>query len=224
MKIKPTEILQDNAHIEILPLMDVIFCILTFFILGAVGLSRQQAIEQSLPQASTGEQQMREMFRVSIDPIGRIYVDRDPVTMDELPERLLAYQTENPDGLVVVFGHPMAQYDNVLQVLDLLRSIGGDRVSLGVNPSQENPLERNQQQNPFGDFPITPESEPSQPEQSPGGNLPGLEPELEFDRPPLNSPDTTPEDTTPEDATPEDTTPEDATPENTTGDNNPDLN
>lgn len=191
MKLKPTEILQDNAHIEILPLMDVIFCILTFFILGAVGLTRQQAIEQSLPQASTGEQQMREMFRVSIDPIGRIYVDRDPVTMEELPERLIAYQTENPDGLVVVFGHPMAQYDNVLQVLDLLRSIGGDRVSLGVNPSQENPLERNQRQNPFGDFPLTPESETSPPTELPEGSLPGLEPELEFDSPAL---DATPED------------------------------
>ncbi|KPQ35189.1 MAG: ExbD/TolR family protein [Phormidium sp.] len=211
MKIKPTEILQDNAHIEILPLMDVIFCILTFFILGAVGLSRQQAIEQSLPQASTGEQQMREMFRVSIDPIGRIYVDRDPVTMDELPARLLAYQNENPEGLVVVFGHPMAQYDNVLQVLDLLRSIGGDRVSLGVNPSQENPLERNQQQNPFGDFPITPESDLSQPRPSPEGGLPGLEPELEFNSPALDGLDATPENSTPEDSTPEDSTPEDST-------------
>ena len=205
MKLKPTEILQDNAHIEILPLMDVIFCILTFFILGAVGLTRQQAIEQSLPQASTGEQQMREMFRVSIDPIGRIYVDRDPVTMEELPERLVAYQTENPDGLVVVFGHPMAQYDNVLQVLDLLRSIGGDRVSLGVNPSEDNPLERNQRQNPFGDFPITPESEISPPTDLPEGSLPGLEPELEFDSPAL------------------DATPEDA-PEDATGDTNPPPN
>ena len=140
MKLKHMDAAQDNAHIEILPLMDVIFCILTFFILGAVGLTRQQAIEQSLPQASTGQQQMREMFRVSIDPIGRIFVDRDPVTMDEqLPDRLQAYQAENPEGLVVVFGHPMAQYNNVIQVLDLLRSIGGDRVSLGVNPSQESP-------------------------------------------------------------------------------------
>lgn len=50
MKLKHMDAAQDNAHIEILPLMDVIFCILTFFILGAVGLTRQQAIEQSLPQ------------------------------------------------------------------------------------------------------------------------------------------------------------------------------
>ncbi|WP_159788407.1 ExbD/TolR family protein [Sodalinema gerasimenkoae] len=194
MKLKQTDAVQDNAHIEILPLMDVIFCILTFFILGAVGLTRQQAIEQSLPQATTGQQQMRDMFRVSIDPIGRIFVDRDPVTMDELPDRLRAYQAENPDGLVVVFGHPMAQYNNVIQVLDLLRSIGGDRVSLGVNPSQDSPLDRNPQQNPFGDFPVTPEPvpeespldlspDPGSPNSEPGSDsgLPSLEPEVEFD-------------------------------------------
>ena len=80
--------------------------------------------------------------------------------MDELPDRLQAYQAENPEGLVVVFGHPMAQYNNVIQVLDLLRSIGGDRVSLGVNPSQESPLERNPRQNPFGDAPHLPRTHP----------------------------------------------------------------
>lgn len=236
MKLKPLSPASDEVRIEIVPLMDVIFCILTFFILGAVGLTRQQAIEQNLPQASTGEQQMREMFRVSIDPIGRIYVDRDPVSFDELPDRLRAYQESNPEGLVVLFGHPMAQYDDVLQVLDLLRSIGGDRVSLGINPSSESPQERNQRQNPFNRVPTAPQrapfptaplpgtpdtsgdatDDPSDTPAFPGldGTAPNLEPNSESGASEMEEPDlsdfTTPSDV---ESTP-DTAPESAPDEN----------
>jgi biopolymer transport protein ExbD len=54
MKIDYLDDPNQNVHIEILPLIDVIFCILTFFILAAVGLTRQQAIDLDLPAANTG--------------------------------------------------------------------------------------------------------------------------------------------------------------------------
>ena len=56
--------IEQEVRIEIVPLIDVIFCILTFFILGAVGLSRQQAIGLDLPKAQTGTPQMREMLAI----------------------------------------------------------------------------------------------------------------------------------------------------------------
>lgn len=82
----------DNARIEILPLMDVIFCILTFFILGAVGLTRQQALTQNLPQASTGDSFMSQMLPVSIDAGGQIYLSREtqPISFQDLAARWLA--------------------------------------------------------------------------------------------------------------------------------------
>ncbi|MBP0001574.1 MAG: biopolymer transporter ExbD [Cyanobacteria bacterium SID2] len=139
----------DDVRIEIVPLIDVIFCILTFFILGAVGLSRQQAISQNLPQASTGEAQALERVQVRIDAWGRISVDGDPVTFDELPQRLEAYLRRKPNGSIVVDGDPLARYDRVLQVFDVLRTVGGTRVSLGIRPSQIDPVERNRRNNPF---------------------------------------------------------------------------
>ncbi|MDJ0730896.1 MAG: biopolymer transporter ExbD, partial [Crocosphaera sp.] len=71
---------QQEVRIEILPMIDVIFCILTFFILGAVGLSRQQAISLNLPKAASGTPQMREMLVVSLDDFGQVYVEKQLVT------------------------------------------------------------------------------------------------------------------------------------------------
>jgi biopolymer transport protein ExbD len=65
----------EEVRVEIVPLIDVIFCILTFFILAAVGFSRQQAISIDLPKASTGTPQGREILVVSLNDLGQVFVD-----------------------------------------------------------------------------------------------------------------------------------------------------
>lgn len=126
-----------EVRIEIIPLIDVIFCILTFFILAALGLTRQQAISLDLPKASTGAPQVREMLVVSIDPVGQTYVEKEPVSRDQLKQILLNYNRTQPGGLMVLNASQLVSYNEVVQVLDLLRSVGGDRVALATQPSSQ---------------------------------------------------------------------------------------
>lgn len=139
MKLR-TEHSHDEARIEIIPLIDVVFCILTFFILAALGLTRQSTIGLDLPRASTGTTEMRDMMIVSLDSIGQTYIERNPVTRDQLLDELFDYQTTNPSGVVVLYASRSASYNDVVEVLDLLRSVGGDRVALATLPdSSANP-------------------------------------------------------------------------------------
>lgn len=124
----------EEVRIEIVPLIDVIFCILTFFILAAVSLTRQSAIGVDLPSAATGTAQMREMLIVSVDPIGQTYVEQEPVTRDRLYQILLEYEQTNPAGILVLYASRSASYNDVVEVLDLLRTVGGDRVALATLP------------------------------------------------------------------------------------------
>lgn len=149
-----------DVRIEIVPLIDVVFCILTFFILAALGLTRQQAINVDLPRASTGVAQMRDLFIVSVDPIGQTYIDQQPVTRDQLQQALTAYNQQKPDGLIVLYASQQSQYSDVVGVLDLLRSIGGDRVALATLPE------------PTSSAPNEPLL-PTNPQTAPGAGLPG---------------------------------------------------
>jgi biopolymer transport protein ExbD len=160
----PTE----EVQIQIIPLIDVIFCILTFFILAALQLTRQQGINVDLPQAGTAATQMRQMLVVSIDSVGQTYIDQNPVTEAALYQQLLGYQQTNPSGMIVLYAPKTAIYDDVVRVLDLLRSVGGDRVALATLPGNPNPA--NNQTNP---------TNPSIPGISPlpgGAPLPGNSP------------------------------------------------
>ncbi|ACB50465.1 probable biopolymer transport protein [Crocosphaera subtropica ATCC 51142] len=138
---RPLNLWQDSSanqevRIEILPMIDVIFCILTFFILGAVGLSRQQAISLDLPRAASGTPQMREMLVVSLDDFGQVYVEKQLVTHNQLFNQIKSYHQLNPEGLMVLHASRNATYNEVIEVLDMLREVGGDRVALATLPGE----------------------------------------------------------------------------------------
>ncbi|HEY9648884.1 MAG TPA: biopolymer transporter ExbD [Chroococcidiopsis sp.] len=186
---------QTDVRIELIPLIDVIFCILTFFILAAMTLTRQTAINVDLPTASTSAPQMREMMIVSIDPIGQVYIDQQAVTRDALYQQLLQYHQTTPQGLIVLYASRLSSYNDVVEVLDLLRSVGGDRVALATLPESGaattapnfnaplNPVDPLNPSNPFGgtgttdpfdpNQPLFPGAEPITPAPSPNGSSNG---------------------------------------------------
>ncbi|MCG5059154.1 MAG: biopolymer transporter ExbD [Limnoraphis robusta] len=125
----------DDARIELLPLIDVVFCILTFFILAALQLTRQQAINVDLPKATTGETQIQKMLIVGIDDQGRTYIDQQAVNDQQLDRALQRFRRWNPNGLMVLYAPKDARYNDVVQVLDKLRAVGGERVALATLPS-----------------------------------------------------------------------------------------
>ncbi|AFZ48011.1 outer membrane transport energization protein ExbD [Cyanobacterium stanieri PCC 7202] len=151
---------QQEVRIEIVPMIDVIFCILTFFILAAVGFSRQQAISLNLPRATTGTAQMREMLVVSLDNQGQLYLEKQPVSQVQLYSAIQNYNTINPSGLMVLHAAEDVRYSQVVEILDMLKEVGGDRVALATLA---------------GDSQIPPESETP----TPGVN-PYLTPENNF--------------------------------------------
>jgi biopolymer transport protein ExbD len=137
--VQPLKLWQDDSqtsgvHIEILPLIDVIFCILTFFILAALNVSRQQAISLDLPQAKTGTPQLQNILIVTIDDLGQLYVDKDLVSRSDLAWEIKKYNQANPGGLMTLYAAKNSTYREVVEVLDILREVGGDRVALATLP------------------------------------------------------------------------------------------
>jgi biopolymer transport protein ExbD len=179
MKIDLLDTPQEDVRLELVPLIDVIFCILTFFILAAVGLTQQQAIDLDLPAAQTGQplpgqtnpQPIPERLYVSIDAIGQVYLDQQPVTLDLLYDVLLQHQQVAPNGLIILYASRDARYEDVVTVLDLLRSVGGDRVALATLPKDAGS-----------------QLDPTQPQVSPDGAAPGQPPTSPLSPAPSDAP------------------------------------
>ncbi|MEL6471354.1 MAG: biopolymer transporter ExbD [Cyanobacteria bacterium J06623_4] len=129
---------QSDVQIEILPMIDVIFCILTFFILAAVGLTRQQVIDLALPSVDNSvpvSGDSRDRLYVSVDSAGQVYIDANAVPLSLLQDVLVQHKQIAPNGTIVLYASSSARYEDVIKVLDLLRSVGGDRVALATLPN-----------------------------------------------------------------------------------------
>jgi biopolymer transport protein ExbD len=172
----------DDGQIQILPLIDVIFCILTFFILAVVQTERPQAVNVDLPQARTGTVQAPDRLIITLRPGGQILVGQEEVAdRAALIDRAKTYLVQRPDGLLVLNASQTAMYSDVIGMLDSLREVGGARrVALATTPKIEttpppNPYLPNPSSNPYG----TPSGFPgSNPSGLPSYGSPGSNPLL----------------------------------------------
>jgi biopolymer transport protein ExbD len=154
----------EEVQIQIIPLIDVVFCILTFFLLAALQFTRQQAINVDLPKASpssvSGITSQSGSLIVTIDAVGNTYIEKQPVKQEDLGQRLKEYLQANPSAVVVLNASRTATYNDVIETLDLLRRVGGDRVSLGIIPGPSQPSINLPNQPTVPSFPINPGAAP----------------------------------------------------------------
>jgi len=125
----------DDAQIQILPLIDVIFCILTFFIMAVVQLQRPQGVNIDIPKAETGTVQPPDRLIVTLSPTGQTFLGSEEVDRNTLADKARKYLDSKPNGLVVLNASQNAFYSDVISILDLMRKIGGNRVALATNPA-----------------------------------------------------------------------------------------
>lgn len=136
MRFKSQHKSSQMPEVNLVPMMDVIMTILTFFIIVSMTLTnRQNAVNVTLPSAGSGlsEQKSPDPLVVSIDPQGKLFLGKDPISTEQLVQPMQAYLQKNPQGAVVLNADRKLPYEQVVQVLGKMRDIGGDRVSLAIN-------------------------------------------------------------------------------------------
>ena len=121
-----------DVRIELIPLIDVIFCILVFFILGAVSYGRAQGLNLDLPTAETAQAQLSDTLNVEVDALGQIKVENATLTEAQLVRLLGDYVRQKPQGIVVLQADKLVSYGQVARLIDTLQKVGGNRVALGA--------------------------------------------------------------------------------------------
>ena len=119
-----------RVRIEMLPLIDIVFLLLVFFIYAMLSMAVHRGLPVTLPESSTVKIDKQLILSVTVKADGSVFVDREPVTMTELP-RVLKTSSQNADAPgVLLFGDRNLSYQKLFEVLDLIRDAGLTRISL----------------------------------------------------------------------------------------------
>lgn len=119
--------------INVTPMLDLAYVLLIIFIVMTT--ATVQGMKVNLPKASAApslSQQTTKAITVGND--GKIFLDTIPVTIAELEQRLVQQKALTPEFPVVLRGDSQTQYQNVMDVLDLLGRLSITQVGLATKP------------------------------------------------------------------------------------------
>jgi biopolymer transport protein ExbD len=109
---------------------------LTFFLLAGLQVARQQAISVDIPKAATGTPAARELLMVSLNDAGQIFLEQQPMLVPaQLTDAVKQYHQARPNSAIVLYASKQVSYNKVVEILDALRSVAGDRVALATIPT-----------------------------------------------------------------------------------------
>jgi len=117
-------------QINILPMIDVIFSILAFFIISTLFLTRSEGLPVNLPKAATSELKRTEQITVTIDEVGKIFLNREPIEVDALEKAVRQLVSPNQKSIVTIKADEKVDHGDVVAVMDRLRLI--DEVKLAI--------------------------------------------------------------------------------------------
>lgn len=116
----------------IIPMIDIIFFLLVFFMMSMLTMVTQKTIALNLPKTTVAKVDTTKTVPVSVTENGQLYLERDPVSEDELAARLTVLKNENNTLTVVLRGDENAHYGRVVNVMDVIRRTGIERVSIAT--------------------------------------------------------------------------------------------
>jgi len=119
-----------RARIEMLPLIDIVFLLLVFFIYAMLSMALHRGLPVRLPVSSTSELDRRLALSVTVQADGGLFVDRVPVHRDDLIQVLSRRIPKAEDPGVLLFADRRVSYQRLFAVLDRIRRAGITRISL----------------------------------------------------------------------------------------------
>lgn len=133
MKVPSSHLGIKKPRIEMLPLIDVVFLLLVFFIYAMLSMAVHRSLPVSLPGSSAAEIDTELNLTITIKSDGEIFLDSKNVSQDELQAVLLKKKQSETDAKSVqvdLFADKALSYQELYRVLDIIRTAGISNVSL----------------------------------------------------------------------------------------------
>ncbi len=121
----------DEAEVNLTPMLDVVFIMLIFFIVTA-SFVKESGIDVNRPNAATAERKEKGNILVAISADNQIWIDRRQVDPRALRANIERMHAENPMGAVVIQADEESKNKLLVQVMDAARSAGVKNVSIAA--------------------------------------------------------------------------------------------
>ncbi len=122
---------EEEAAIDMTPMLDVVFIMLIFFIVTA-SFVKEAGIDVNRPEAATAVKQDRANILIAISDKGEIWINKRRIDVRAVQANIERLHAENPQGTVVIQADKKATTDTLIKVMDASRAAGVYEVSIAA--------------------------------------------------------------------------------------------
>lgn len=123
---------EDEAVIDLTPMLDVVFIMLIFFIV-TTSFVKESGIDVNRPSASTAKKKERASILVGISQNGEIWIQKRRVDIRSVRANIERMHAESPEGTVVIQADKLSETGILVQVMDQIRLAGVESISVAAS-------------------------------------------------------------------------------------------
>ena len=129
-----------DSEVNILPLIDVLFAILIFFMLSSIVLTEKNKITVQRPTNSDVEQvgKAKKLITITLIKNKKLYLEDEEIGADELSERLKLISKDGSIDQVLIDADKTSTYGDVMEILEIVKEAGLNSIGLAVNKRNVN--------------------------------------------------------------------------------------
>lgn len=124
---------EDEAGIDMTPMLDIVFIMLIFFIV-TTSFVKESGIEVNRPSAASAVQKERANIFIGITDNGEVWIQKRQVDIRSVRANIEKLHAENPEGAVVIQADQGTKTGTLIQVMDQVRLAGVTNVSIAAKP------------------------------------------------------------------------------------------
>ncbi|NOQ13767.1 MAG: biopolymer transporter ExbD [Methyloprofundus sp.] len=114
---------EQNADIDMTPMLDIVFIMLIFFIV-TTSFVKESGIDVNRPSAKTGTTKAQGNIIVGIKANGDVWIDKRLVDFRAVRANVSRLHMENPLGSVIIAADKETKTQDLVQVIDQIRLAG----------------------------------------------------------------------------------------------------
>ncbi|MBX2847930.1 MAG: biopolymer transporter ExbD [Acidiferrobacterales bacterium] len=114
---------EDDAKIDITPMLDVVFIMLIFFIVTA-SFIKESGANVTKPDAQTATQRPNATILIAVDENDDVWLDRRQIDSRAVKTNINRLRAENPSGEVVLQADEESTAEAVMEVVEALKDAG----------------------------------------------------------------------------------------------------
>jgi biopolymer transport protein ExbD len=130
------------AQINVVSMIDVLFAILTFFIVSSLSLSQSKGLPVNLPAAGSGKVQEQTKIVVTVNDQGELSVNRQVTPLEKLAPQIQQTISQELKGkespskanpaTIIINADERIGHGRVIQIMDQIRKVQNIKIAIAT--------------------------------------------------------------------------------------------